>query len=205
MQNIDKVYYINLDKRLDRKKLFMTEMDNMNILPDKFKRIPGVLHRSKKGFIGCGIAHINALNDAILNEYENVIIFEDDFHFIVSQEEFEQSVHLLFKLHPDYNICLLSYNLRKKKELDSNFYDVYNAYTTSGYIISKKYFEILKSCFELAVNKLLLYNNPRLNAIDVQWNQLQGANKKFLAFKKKIGIQRDSYSDIEKRITNYNC
>lgn len=80
----DKGYYINLDRRLDRKVHIEKELASMNLL--KFvERIPA---EDKTGYDLstellshhlCGVSHHRAHNLARENNASNVVIFEDDF------------------------------------------------------------------------------------------------------------------------------
>ena len=40
-------------------------------------------------------------------------ILEDDFKFIVSRDEFEKNIELLFEKNIEFDVCMLSYNLIK--------------------------------------------------------------------------------------------
>jgi GR25 family glycosyltransferase involved in LPS biosynthesis len=76
-KNIESIYYINLEKREDRKKEFL---DNFNP-NDKSKiiRIRGHYY-PENGAVGCLMSHINALNQALNDDVnDNILICEDDF------------------------------------------------------------------------------------------------------------------------------
>jgi hypothetical protein len=71
----DQVIYINLDERIDRKEHMEKNVLN-NFLPEKVLRYSAIKHI--KPYIGCTKSHIACLNIAIENNYENVMILEDD-------------------------------------------------------------------------------------------------------------------------------
>jgi glycosyl transferase family 25 len=90
--NIDKIFYINLEKRKDRREEIEKELDTFGLNYERFEAIetPGF------GILGCGISHLSVLKLAKERKYKNILILEDDFTFIVSKEEFEKSLNLFF-------------------------------------------------------------------------------------------------------------
>lgn len=94
----DKVYYINLDKDVDRDQHILDQFKQYNIT--NYQRVPGVvvntipdialyrnfIHREEKyikGQLGCRVAHLNIIKDAKANNYKNILIFEDDIKFTI--------------------------------------------------------------------------------------------------------------------------
>ena len=94
----DKVYYINLDKDVDRNQHILDQFKQYNIT--NYQRVPGVvvdtipdislyrnfIHREEKyikGALGCRISHLNIIKDAKVNNYKNILIFEDDIKFTI--------------------------------------------------------------------------------------------------------------------------
>jgi GR25 family glycosyltransferase involved in LPS biosynthesis len=90
---IDKIYVINLKKNTDRWDSMSKMAENANINITRFDAIngkelasnhPDILkyfvkdHKLNNGQIGCALSHIKIWEDAIKNNYENIIIFEDD-------------------------------------------------------------------------------------------------------------------------------
>lgn len=203
MDNIDCIYYINLQHRNDRNIHFQKEIEKMNI--DKNKVIRFNAYRHDQGHIGCAMSHIGVIKDAIEKKYRNILVFEDDFEFIVSKEYFENKIKWFLENYSDYNICLLSYNLINCTKINSEVIEINNAFCASGYLLNEKFMITLLNCFEDAL-KDLNNNVPKWRAaIDVRWKQLQGKDKKFYGFSTKIGIQTNSYSDIENKFVHYGC
>ena len=73
----DKIYCINLPKRVDRLILFCEEMDKYNI---NFEIVNGIEH--EKGAEGLRQVVENIFNEAVEKNYENILIFEDDCYFL---------------------------------------------------------------------------------------------------------------------------
>jgi Glycosyltransferase involved in LPS biosynthesis len=73
--NIDAIYYINLNKRKDRKKEFL---DNFPTI-DESRIIRVTAHEyPENGAVGCLMSHVTALSRALEGPGENILICEDD-------------------------------------------------------------------------------------------------------------------------------
>jgi GR25 family glycosyltransferase involved in LPS biosynthesis len=201
MEYIDKVYYINLDHRIDRKEHILNELKNIGFSDDKIIRFSAISHQL--GCIGCGLSHINVLKDALNNGYKNIIVFEDDFKFIINNNEFNSLLNQFITENNNYKICLLAYNLIKGEQINDYLIEAHRCQTTSGYLINHTFMTDLINTFTEAVNGLLQGKPIPIYAIDMFMMRHQGKNKQFYAIKPKMGVQITSYSDIEKRITNY--
>jgi glycosyl transferase family 25 len=203
LDKIDKIYYINLENRKDRLESITNEIKKIDPRNIKTKRIEAV--KKDVGAIGCGLSHIKALKDAQENNYDNVIILEDDFTFIRGLEEINNSINYLFKYFDDYNICLLSGNIYKARKKKDMIWEALEVQTTSGYIINSKFYQVLIDNFQEAINTMEKNYRYGQAEIDIQWKRLQGREKKFYIFNPKLGKQLDGYSDIEKKEVRYNC
>lgn len=75
--NIDKIIYINLNKRIDRRTDIEKDLNDFNLEYERFEAIetPGF------GILGCGQSHLAVLKLAKERGYKNILIFEDDFTF----------------------------------------------------------------------------------------------------------------------------
>jgi glycosyl transferase family 25 len=109
-KNIEKIIYINLEYRKDRKEQIEHELEIMSLKQnsERFDAIKG-----NPGGIGCGLSHIEILKLAKERNYKNILILEDDFQFIVSKEDFEEQLCLFFENVKEYDICMLGYNHQK--------------------------------------------------------------------------------------------
>lgn len=201
MDKIDKIYYINLERRFDRKEHIENEFEKMKISSDKICRFNAIEH--EQGCIGCGLSHIGVLDDAIKNDYQNIIIFEDDFEFLISSDHFSTILVRLFER--EFNACLLSYNVPIVRRLDNDFSEIITAQTASGYVVNKNLMKELRDIFQQGVNLLSQHGRKYGYHIDVIWHKLQGVNKKFLMSNVRVGKQMASYSDIEEQFVDHKC
>ena len=155
--------------------------------------------------LGCSLSHLSILKHARENKFQNILILEDDFQFLVSKEEFKKQINNFFNLNIPWDVLMLSYNIQQSKPYNSLIQKIYEAQTTSGYIVN--------SCFYDRLIELIEKNNVLLErtgehwkySIDQFWKALQGDNSNWYAFNTRIGLQRESYSDISNCIVNYNC
>ena len=86
---------------------------------------------------------------------------------------------------------------------NQNIVKIIDSQTTAGYCLTKSYAKILLNNFKEGL-ELLSINQNQSNkyAIDIYWKKLQPEYNWFCIIP-KIGRQIASYSDIEKRIVNY--
>jgi len=206
------IYYINLIDRKDRKKELLNELYNCNVPKSRIFRINAI--RKKLGSYGCLLSHIKTLEKAKKDNIDYAVIFEDDFTF-----NKKVSITNIIKNLSDLNwdVCLLSGNtIQLLDNIKTNIYKVNNSQTASGYIIKKNYLPILLHFLKntLRDNKEgINYNTiesckklnecPYTEPIDISWKKLQKKDN-WLIIHPTIGYQRKSYSDIEKKIVDYN-
>jgi GR25 family glycosyltransferase involved in LPS biosynthesis len=208
MNSIDHVFYINLDRRKDRK-----EHIEKNVLPfigiptKKIYRFPAVdmtkePSRSKRG-AGCSLSHLKCWQIAEKNNYEVIMMIEDDFELIVEQDEFAETLKKLFDQLPNFVICNLGYNniapLREIKNKD--FFRCDQIQTTSCYIAKVSFLKEITPTIKEATGRLLRGESYHKNAIDQIWKQFQ-TNEGWVV-SKRLGKQQNSYSDIEKTKMEY--
>jgi len=199
---IDKVMYINLDHRTDRRREIEEELSNYGIPFERFSAI----NDTDYGALGCAKSHLEILKIAKSHGYANILILEDDFQFIVSKESFYKSISDLLYNNINFDVCLLSYNIKSPKFIAYSNYDflykVKSSLCASGYLVNYHYYDTLIECFQKSVDLIESTKNTRLYACDMVWQQYQYKGNWF-CFKNRIGIQRVSYSDIEKIVVEY--
>ena len=195
---IDKIFYINLDRRLDRRAEIEGELSRMGLSGERFPAIEHV-----KGYIGCSLSHLELIKIAKQREYKNVLILEDDFQFSLSKEKLEKNMTTFFESNLSYDLVMLAYNGKPNPESSNGTVSkVNNAATTAGYLVHTKVYDALIGNYESGIKKLIETDNHRGWAIDKHWRSLL-KNKEWYLFNERMGKQRKSYSDIEKRVVNY--
>lgn len=201
---IDKIIYINLENRLERKKEIEEELNKFGLTYERFNAIS----TPNFGTLGCGLSHLSILKMAKDNKWKNILIFEDDFMFLVDREEFEKNINLLFDIYNpvDFDICMLSYNLQKSEpSIKYSFLNkVLEVQTASGYIVNEKMYDKLIELYEWAMPLLESTKQHWVYSNDQIWKKLQPSSK-WYSFTTRIGKQRPSYSDNSKTLSEYNC
>lgn len=206
-KHIGHIYYINLDKRKDRKKEFEYEMIKMEIDRGRVTRVSGVLDEDN-GHKGCCASHIAALEAAIKNGYKNVLICEDDFAFRRDYNSTNMLINKAFEdLRNDYDVIMLVLNPCKTEiEGYSCMKRVKCAATAAGYIVNKRYYEKLLNLYKKCHRKMkkkLKKSKDEFWAHDQKWKSLQ-KNDKWYTIVPKIGRIRHGYSDIMKADYKYD-
>ena len=190
-ENIDKIIYINLNKRTDRRAEIEEELNKFELPFERFEAI----ETTGFGIWGCGLSHLAVLKLAKERGYKNVLILEDDFTFLVSKDTFEKQLSVFFNDQIDYHVLMLSYNLHKHVSTDYEYiFKILNVQTASGYIVNQSYYDTLINLYEYAMPLLESTRQHWIYANDVIWNRLIPQDKWFV-FVTRIGKQRPSYSD----------
>jgi len=199
---VDKVIYVNLESRTDRKEEIENELNSFNIEYERFNAIS----RPDYGIIGCTQSHLEIIKMAKAKNYKNILILEDDFTFTVSKDTFEEQIDLLFNSTITFDICMISYNLIKFKKNNENtfLHNVLEAQTTSGYIINESMYDIMIDLYNWALPLLDTTRHHWIYSLDQIWKLLQPITN-WYCFSVRLGKQRMSYSDLDKTITNYDC
>jgi glycosyl transferase family 25 len=200
--NIDHIFYINLDKRTDRKEEIEGELNKMEL---SYERFPAIYN--KIGIAGCGYSHLEVLKTARDRGYKNVLIFEDDFMFLIEKDEFEDYLKRFFEtVDNKFDVCFLSYNTHQFRETPELPFmkRVSDCQTASGYIVNQHYYSKIIELYEHAIPLLEQTDHHWLYANDIVWKKLQ-VDDTWLCFEKRIGRQRDGYSDNTQRFEKYNC
>ena len=142
MEFIDKIYYINLKSREDRNEEILGELKLYDISQNKIERFNAIYNNI--GCIGCSQSHLEIIKDAFSNDYNNILILEDDFKFVISKETFNNNLSKFFnKYNDNFDVIMLAYNLLESEDKDDIIGYVKTAQTTSGYIVNKRIFNTL--------------------------------------------------------------
>jgi len=188
---LDGVFYINLHRRPDRRVLIESELGLIGLSGERFE---GIEKAGYPGIVGCGLSHLAVLKMARERGLKNVLIFEDDFEFLVSKEEFWKHIDALFKSGMRYDVVMLSYLLEDANIHNDLLYKVNKATTASGYIVSSYFYDSLIELYETNLPLLETTGEHWIYANDQIWKELQPQSQWF-AFCTRLGRQRGSYSD----------
>lgn len=225
---IDKIYVINLEHRKDRKKQIMEELSKMKVddlgkveifrgivpneeilnkwnpnfikpLPDWAKNQNLNEKKYRIGALGCLLSHFTIIQKAIANDYDNILIFEDDALFKEKDKSLPEILKkydtFFDKIVKEYGIFYLGGNNSEfgMRKIIDNIYLTYGTYTTSSYIISK-------DCMKFVIDNLTGYPKE----IDKFYQEIVQKKKYCFTLHPPLIIQRMSHSDITDKEVNYN-
>jgi GR25 family glycosyltransferase involved in LPS biosynthesis len=200
---ITNIFYINLDKRQDRKEEIELELKNYGLF-DNSERIQAI-ETPGQGILGCTMSHLNAIKLAKERSYENILILEDDFQFTISKEEFENQLQTFFESNIQYDVCMISYNIQQSQPTEYSFLTkVLEAQTASGYIIHHTFYDKMIELYEWAIPLLDQTKAHWVYANDQCWKRLQ-REANWFSLTSRCGRQRPGYSDNSEQFEDHDC
>lgn len=193
IEYIDHIFYINLNRRPDRRQEICQEFDRMSIPVNKFERYPA--HLSNPGTYGCGRSHIQVLRTAIERNYGNVLVMEDDFEFLVTRPELDYYLEYLFtEFKQPWDVIMLTYALDQQEDHDAVLGRVIASHNAAGYLVNRHYLRKLADTLEQGNQQLMETGEHWFYANDAYWINLQ-PNGRWFYFKHQIGHQRTTVGD----------
>jgi len=199
ISDIQNVLYINLESRLDRKEHVETQLATIGL--QHFQRFNAI--KLENGALGCSMSHLKCLQTAKANNWDHVLICEDDIHFL-DPSLFITQFNAFLKTNNTWDVVLIAgNNMIPYKPVNNQCIQVYACQTTTGYIVQSHYYDTLIENYKVGIKKLMLEpQNSKLYAIDKYWCKLQREDNWFLIIPLTV-VQRVDYSDIEKKETNF--
>lgn len=193
MNHIDKVFYINLDRRKDRRSHTESLLESYGIPAERFVAIP-----HSHGLYGCGLSHLAVLKLAKERGYKNVLILEDDILINKTKDEFHTILSNLFEFGPRFDVAMLDVNLQQSEPVEHHDWliRVKYAHCAGAYIVQGHYYQKLIDLYEWALPKLLETGAHWLYANDSAWGGLQSSDM-WVTFSDKLCRQMNGYSDTK--------
>jgi GR25 family glycosyltransferase involved in LPS biosynthesis len=190
--------YINLEHRKDRNESVLKELSKINIQnPERFNAI-----EMKNGAIGCSLSHIKCIEIAMKRNYDYIMICEDDIE-ILNPSLFVENINKFLNSQIEWDVVLIAGNNMIPYNFVTEYcIKIYNCLTTTGYIVKNKYFSTLLNNYKEGVTKLMKEQSNSSYKIDKYWLSLQKKDNWYMIIPPTI-IQKEDYSDIEKKVTNF--
>jgi GR25 family glycosyltransferase involved in LPS biosynthesis len=150
------------------------------------------------------MSHLKIIEEAKKNNLDHVLIVEDDITFL-NPDLFKEQFNLFLKNHKDFDVVLIAgNNMPPFQPIDESCVKVTRCQTTTGYLVKNHYYDTLIHNYRNGITKLMKEpQNHVLYAIDKFWFHLQEKHNWYLITPLTV-TQRNDYSDIEKRQTNYS-
>ena len=201
LDDIKNAYYINLEKRKDRKDHVENQLNKIGIKAERFNAIE---LPNGNGALGCSMSHLKCIENAKKNEWDHVLIVEDDITFL-DNELFTKQINKFLKFNKSWDVILIAGNNHKPYIKISDYcVKTFRCQTTTGYIVKSSYYDKLIQNYKEGINNFMREpSKTNQHAIDKHWFRLQEKDSWFLITPLTV-IQRDDYSDIEKKQRNYS-
>ena len=192
----DKIIYINLNHRKDRKEQILNELKKMDIDENKIYRLEAV-HEKYNGHIGCAKSHINVLNYAKKNKFKNILVCEDDFVFTNDKNNVQEKINTFLKKNKgNWDVVQLTshYKTFRDNDENNNVRLIIKASTSSSYMINEAFYDkllnSLNSSVENMEKEMIEYNKQNNDvkkkktttrfALDQHWYPLQKKSNWYL-------------------------
>jgi len=206
MENIDCIYYINLEHRKDRNEQLLETMKELNVPSEKIQRINAI--HNNIGALGCTKSHILTLETFLKSDHKICLILEDDFTY-KNKDTFWSDIQKVFDTKIPFDIIQLTYNHMYEPEnfcvvteTDFPFLKrVQKTISSSSYIITREFAPILLQNFYES-SELLEKHIEKQYVLDLYWHRIQG-NHLWYCISPSIGLQRASYSDVQHSFMDY--
>lgn len=192
---VEKVIYINLDYRTDRRAQIEKELLSV-FPPEKIIRQPGF--KESNGHIGASRSHVAALEMAVKNNWSNVLIVEDDAKWLNLEKGHELMVKLMTN---PYDVILLG----SLGYYDAITYRVEMAQAATAYFLPNHYFKTFLNNFKEGLINLVI--NPQETdkyCLDQYWKLLQKKDR-WYRIMPHLMYQEKGYSDILNMDTDFTC
>jgi GR25 family glycosyltransferase involved in LPS biosynthesis len=193
---VDKVYCINLEKRIDRWTSAQKQFYQNDISVSRFEAIDGnTLNKYPslaRGAAGCLESHLLIINDAILNQYNSIAIFEDDVFFV---ENFNEKFSTFYSQVPeDWQFIYFANNKFNAtvEKISDNVEKICNGWSTHAMMLRGKVLKDLPDIISVG-------NHP----VDVLYGIAQKYYPAYTAVPSLAGQIVDR-SDVEGVVVDYN-
>jgi GR25 family glycosyltransferase involved in LPS biosynthesis len=202
--NIKNAIYINLESRKDRlahveAQLAALKRGMPHLVAERFNAIKNAAH----GAIGCSMSHMRCIQIAKERGWDHVLVCEDDVQF-TNVPLFLTQLSKFMATVPDWDVVLLAgNNIPPFRVVNDACIQINSCQTTTAYVVRSHYYDTLIDNYRAGINELMRQPTQKLDyAIDRYWFELQRQDRWFLITPLSV-VQREDYSDIEQRVTNY--
>jgi len=196
---VEHTFFINLMHREDRKAQVIAELAKLDICGNRFNAV-----KTANGAIGCTISHLKCLEQADANNWPYVFVCEDDILFLNPALVRANVDQLLATVGDNWDVLILGGNAVPPYQPIGNFaVKVVNCQTTTGYIVRRSFYKpLIENIREGLAQFMRNPKDKRQFAIDIYWKRLQASHRWYMIVPPTV-IQREGFSDVESRDTNY--
>ena len=195
----DKIYCINLDKRIDRWQLAEPQFREQNL---DVERVPGYDGSAlglefppeiKEGAVGCSLSHLFTIKLAKQNNLENFLLLEDDVVF--DDNINEKFFGVLDQVPDDWDMLYLGGQHFHGMDMPQVSENVYKCI----YTLAAQSVGIKNTVYDYFINKLM--DISKIN--DLHYAESHKEINAYVIIP-HLTWQRNTYSDIEKSMVDYS-
>ena len=195
MEHIDKIIYINLDHRTDRRAEFEAECSRIGIPAEKIIRFPAIKTDPSIAGVGCSRSHAAALELAHTLGLKNALICEDDCNFHADPSIFHDRLTRFFKEDLSWDAIQLAHMTYESTSYNDYLSLAKRASNAACYLVNAHMFQPLSKSIADGAEPLQRTGHHWLYVNDVVWCTYMPAGRWYL-FTEKLAHQRPSYSDL---------
>ena len=195
MNHIDKIIYINMDARADRRSALLQEFQRVGISETQIVRFPASSYNGCPNS-GCLLSHANALEKAYDMDLQNVLILEDDFVFIDDVPKIHRDIRAFFQLEISWDVVMLTTCAAVVSE---NTNQLVSRISSSGngaaYLVNRSMMLELSTLFKSNVENLFTTKQHWVYQNDILWKTIMPMSQWYM-FNHYLGYQKEGYSDL---------
>lgn len=191
LEDIKHVFYINLDRRSDRRSHCEAEFRRLNLTPTRFSAVSFT-----NGAIGCTLSHLTLLEMAKANKLPHILICEDDIQ-ILNVEILKENFYKFVNSGIQWDVVLLGGNNYQPYQVVSPFaIKINNCSTTTAYLVQYQYYQkLIDNIREGLINLIRYPDRLTKYSIDAFWFRLQRRDNWYL-LSPPVVTQLPGFSDI---------
>lgn len=208
---LDAIIYLNLENRPDRKEFIIKDLEKVKTDMSKVHKVSSI-YIPKNGHKGCIQSHILAMKLAELNNWDKVLILEDDAEIKGEENEFNKTIDDILEKIKDkkWDVIMLGacnkiYNDDDKPTIDihnnNKIRQIKSATCSHAYIINGNYrnriLTLFKECNQQMKRDKLNSSDFEPYALDQKWSTLQEKDN-WYCLENDIVVQRAVWSNIMK-------
>ncbi len=207
----DKIFYINLDERTERKLHIENQLKRFNIVAERFPAIQLTIEQNEimknegctfknderseysRFAKSCALSHLNIILKSKLMGYKNVLILEDDVVFSDTiLDDLSKTLEDL-KKQPKWDMFYLGCNPFAYKKITDNLGMSLGSYAAHAYAVNSNFYDtILNMPFKVLPIIDVYYYNLATNPLYKIYMSLEN-----------LAWQTSGYSTIEEKMVSY--
>ena len=195
MHHIDKIIYINMESRQDRRQRINNEFERMGISQDKITRFPATAYKGCPNS-GCLLSHASVLEMAFDEGCNNVLVLEDDFVFIDDAQKVAKDMDAFFQMKIDWDVLMVTTCAAEiAHKTNSLISKISSSGNGAAYLVNRSMMLELSTLFKSNVENLFNTKQHWVYQNDVLWKRLMPTCNWFM-LNHYLGYQQQGYSDL---------